>query len=172
MSSNLVIYYSRKGQNYLNGAIVDLEKGNAEMLAEFISEATGADVFEIRPVEEYPEDYTECTEIAKEELRNNDRPRLEEYLDSLDGYENVFIVGPCWWGTFPMAMYTQLEELDFKGIKVFPVMTHEGSGLGSCERDLKKMCSRAKVKKGLAVQGSVVAESEERVKSWALGCIR
>ena len=31
MSKNLVIYYSRKGQNYMNGKIVELEKGNTEL---------------------------------------------------------------------------------------------------------------------------------------------
>ena len=65
MSRNLVIYYSRRGQNYFGGNIVDIEKGNAEQLAEYISEATGADVFEVRTVKDYPEDYTECTEVAQ-----------------------------------------------------------------------------------------------------------
>lgn len=54
MSNNLVIYYSRRGQNYVGGNVVEIEKGNAEQIAEFISEATGADVFEIRTVKEYP----------------------------------------------------------------------------------------------------------------------
>ena len=34
MSSNLIIYYSRKGENYVNGSIVDLKKGNTEICAE------------------------------------------------------------------------------------------------------------------------------------------
>ncbi len=168
MSRNLVIYYSRRGQNYSGGSIVELERGNAELLAEYISEATGADMFEIRTVREYPADYTECTEAAKEELKKNARPRLEEYLSDVDDYDNIFVVGPCWWGTYPMAMFSQLEELDFTGKKVFPVMTHEGSGLGSAERDLKRMCRGGKVRRGLAVQGSMTAESRQMVADWAV----
>lgn len=42
-----------------------------------------------------------------------------------------------------MAVFTQLERLDWNGKKVIAVMTHEGSGLGSCERDLKKICTGA-----------------------------
>jgi flavodoxin len=168
MSRNLVIYYSRRGQNYLGGDIVELEKGNAEQIAEFISEATGADVFEVRTVKQYPEDYIKCTEVAQEELKMNERPRLREYLTDVDVYDNIFIVGPCWWGTYPMAMFSQLEELNFKGKKVLPVMTHEGSGLGSCERDLKRTCKGAKIKKGLAVQGSAVAASKQTVADWAV----
>ena len=68
---------------------------------------------------------------------------LKKYLDSIDEYENIFICGPCWWGTYPMAVFTQLERLDWNGKKVIAVMTHEGSGLGSCERDLKKICTGA-----------------------------
>ena len=65
-----------------------------------------------------------------------------------------------------MPVFSQLEELSFKGKKVFPVMTHEGSGLGSCERDLKSACRGGKIKRGLAVQGSKVSESEELVNDW------
>ena len=168
MSRNLVIYYSRRGQNYSGGNIVEIEKGNAERIAEYICEATGADVFEIRTVSQYPEDYMKCTEVAQEELRMNARPKLKEYLSDIDGYDNIFIVGPCWWGTYPMAMFSQLEELDFAGRKVLPVMTHEGSGMGSCERDLKLICKGAKVKRGLAVQGSMAAASQKTVADWAV----
>jgi flavodoxin len=65
-----------------------------------------------------------------------------------------------------MAVFTQLEQIDFTGKKVFPVMTHEGSGLGSAERDLKRTCKGAKIVKGLAVQGSRIEESEQSVRDW------
>ena len=138
MSRNLVIYFSRRGQNYFGGKILSIDKGNSERIAEYIRDAVDADVFEIRTIKTYPEDYHACTEEAKAELRNNIRPRLEEYLEGLRKYDNIFVVGPCWWGTYPMAMFTQLEDLDFTGKRVMPVMTHEGSGLGTAVRDLKK----------------------------------
>lgn len=172
MSRNLVIYYSRRGQNYSGGSIVELERGNAELLAEYISEATGADMFEIRTVREYPADYTECTEAAKEELKKNARPRLEEYLSDVDDYDNIFVVGPCWWGTYPMPVFSLLERLDFRNKRVMPVMTHEGSGMGSAEKDLKKFLKGAKIVKGVAIQGSKVSESEAFIKEWAVRNIR
>ncbi|MBQ6388759.1 MAG: NAD(P)H-dependent oxidoreductase [Mogibacterium sp.] len=164
----LVIYYSRSGQNYFGGEIVDLERGNSEQVAEFIAEAVGADTFEIRPARSYPEDYNECTDVARKELRENKRPHLKEYLKDISVYDKVFVVGPCWWGTYPMAMYTQLEKLDFRGKKVLPVMTHEGSGMGSAERDLKKICRGAKIARGLAIQGSKVPDSQQTVAEWAV----
>lgn len=37
--ANLIVYYSRKGQNYRNGSIVDLAKGNTKRVAEFVQKA-------------------------------------------------------------------------------------------------------------------------------------
>lgn len=167
MSDTLVIYYSRKGQNYVNGEVVELEKGNTEIIAEYISEAVGADLFEIETVKDYPADYMECTEVAKQEQRECARPKLKECLRDISGYDNIVIAGPCWWGTYPCAVFTQLEKLHFRGKDVFPVMTHEGSGEAKSRSDLKKFCIGAKVHKTLAVQGSRAAQSEAEVTRWA-----
>jgi flavodoxin len=167
MASNLIIYYSRKGENYVNGSVKNLSRGNTEIVAEFIQDAVGGDLFEVDTVERYAEDYYACIEEAKKELNDNDRPELREYLDSIDEYDNIFVCGPCWWGTFPMAIFSQLDRLDFTGKKVMAVMTHEGSGLGSCERDLKKICTGATFGKGLAVHGADAAKSEDTVAAWA-----
>ena len=114
MAKNIIIYYSRKGENYVNGSIRTLSKGNTEICAEYIQKAVGGDLFEIETVKEYSKDYTTCTEEAKDELRQKARPELKAYLDSIDEYDNVFVCGPCWWGTFPMAMFTQLEKLNWQ----------------------------------------------------------
>ncbi len=140
MARNLIIYYSRKGENYVNGIIKNLAKGNTEIVAQFIADAVGGDLFEVETVKPYSDDYYTCTDEAKKELQDNARPVLKKYLDSLNGYDNIFVCGPCWCGTFPCAVFSQLEHLDFTGKKVMAVMTHEGSGLGHCESDLKKLC--------------------------------
>ncbi len=41
---------------------------------------------------------------------------LKQYLDDISDYDNV--AGPCWWGTYPMAVFSQLERLDFTGKRV------------------------------------------------------
>ena len=167
MANNLIIYYSRKGQNYWNGSIRELKKGNTEIVAEFIQKAVGGDLFEIETVQDYPVDYMQTTEVAQEELRAKARPELKKYLDDISEYDNVFVCGPCWWGTFPMAILTQLEKLDLTGKKVFSVMTHEGSGLGGSERTLRDVCKGAIIGKGLAVHGADAAKSEATVATWA-----
>ena len=167
MAKNLIIYYSRKGENYWNGSIRNLTKGNTEIVAEFIQKAVGGDLFEVDTVKPYSADYTTCTEEAQRELHAQARPELKKYLSSIADYDNVFVCGPCWWGTFPMAVFTQLEKLDWTGKKVMAVMTHEGSGLGSCERDLKTICKGASFGRGLAVHGADASKSESDVASWA-----
>lgn len=102
--ANLIVYYSRKGQNYWNGSIVDLAKGNTERVAEFVQKAVGGDLFEIETVREYSKDYMTCTEEAKAELREGARPELKKYPDNFDQYDTIFLGYPNWWGTMPMCV--------------------------------------------------------------------
>ena len=62
--STLVAYYSRAGQNYGNGGIIDLPKGNTEVLAEAIAKELGASLFKIDTVEPYPANYYATTDQA------------------------------------------------------------------------------------------------------------
>ena len=167
MAKNLIIYYSRKGENYVNGRIENLKKGNTEVCAEFIQKAVGGDLFEVQTVNAYSEDYHTCTEEAAQEVKDNVRPELAHYPDNIDSYDNVFVCGPCWWGTFPMPVFSLLERLDFTGKKVMALMTHEGSGLGNSERDLRKMCKGATFGNGMAVHGADAAKAEKAVAAWA-----
>lgn len=167
MSKNLIIYYSRKGENYVNGKIENLPKGNTEICVEFIQKAVGGDMFEVETKTEYSANYHKCTEEAKVECENNIRPELKSYLENINEYDNIFICGPCWWGTYPMGVFSLIERLDFKGKNVLPLMTHEGSGLGSSVRDLQKACKGAVIKTGLAVHGADAGKSEQAVAKWA-----
>ena len=45
---SLIIYYSRKGENYTSEGIKDLKVGNTEVIAKMIQEITNGDLFEIR----------------------------------------------------------------------------------------------------------------------------
>ncbi len=167
MAKTLVIYYSRKGENMVNGDVQVLEKGNTEIVAEYIAGAVGAELFEVDTVKPYAKSYTKCTEEAMRELQENVRPELKACLTDISGYDNIVVAGPCWWGTYPCAIFTQLDKLDFTGKKVFPVMTHEGSGMIGAVQALKLFCPGAEVGDGLAVVGSEAASSEAAVTEWA-----
>jgi flavodoxin len=164
--ASIVIYFSRSGENYFGGELKDIEKGNTEVIAEYIQEFTGADLFKVEPEVEYPQDYMKCIDIAKKELEDDARPALRQTLESIDEYDTVYIGFPNWWGTLPMVMFTQLEQLDFTGKTVKPFVTHEGSAFGSSLKDLAKLCSGAEITKGLSVPGANVYDVKDKVEVW------
>lgn len=172
MDRILIVYYSRKGQNYYGGSIRDLEKGNTEIAAEMIQEAVGGDLFEVDTVRPYSADYHTCTEEAQRELRENARPELRKYPDSLEGYGTIFVGYPNWWGTMPMAMFTFLERCDLSGKRVIPFCTNEGSGMGRSEEDLRKLCPGAAVERGLSIRGCETARSGKKISDWAKGWMK
>lgn len=97
MAKNLIIYYSRVGENYWNGNVKNISKGNTEIVAEFIKKSVGGDLFQVETVKEYAADYYACIDDAKAELRQDDRPELKKYLEDISEYDNIVVAGPCWW---------------------------------------------------------------------------
>ena len=172
MSKILTVYYSRKGENYVNGSIKHLEKGNTERVAEFIQKAVGGDIFEVETVREYSDSYMTCIEEAKDELRSKARPEIKAYPENFESYDTIFVGYPNWWGTIPMCMFTLLEKYDLTGKTIIPFCTNEGSGMGASERDLKNICKGATVKSGLSIHGAESANAESKVISWAKGAIK
>ena len=166
MANSLVIYFSRSGENYFGGELKNMEKGNTEVIAEYIKEETGADLFKVEPANEYPADYMKCIDVAKKEQQDGARPEIKETLSDISEYDTIYVGFPNWWGTLPMPMWTQLEQLDFTGKVVKPFVTHEGSGFGSSERDLKKLCEGADIKKGLSIPGGNVYNAQDSVNHW------
>lgn len=83
MRKPLIVYYSRKGENYWNGQIKNLAKGNTEIVAEMIAGLTGGDLFEVQTVQDYAADYSACTDQAKAELQQNARPALKRLPEHL-----------------------------------------------------------------------------------------
>ncbi len=162
----LIAYYSREGNNIVSGKIENLQVGNTEIVAKLIQKKTEGDVFCIDTVNSYPEDYTETTEVAQKELRDNARPELSSHVKNIDSYNVILLGYPNWWGTMPMAVFTFLEEYDFSEKTIIPFCTHEGSGLGRSERDIGKLCPKSTLLKGLAIRGSSVSAAEEDVANW------
>lgn len=160
-----VVYYSRSGQNYFGGSIKNLEKGNAQKIVEMIKQTKDVDVIQIQTVNAYPEDYTECTKVAKKELNNNERPQIIN-KESLEGYQNIILVYPNWWSTMPMALWTYLESQNLSEKDIYPICTHEGSGMGVSEKDIKKLCPKAIVHSGLAIKGTQVDNSEHVIQKY------
>lgn len=167
MSNTLVVFYSRKGENYMPGGIQHLVKGHTAYAAEYIQQALNADLFEIDTATPYGETYRECCMQAAQETKSNARPALKAYPDDVSQYDTIFVCFPCWCGTAPMCVFTFLERYDLTGKKIIPLCTNEGSGLANAPKDLENSCPGAIILPGLSVRGHLVADSQAQIAQWA-----
>lgn len=171
-SDILVLYFSRTGEQYTVGVI---DKGNTAIAAEMIAEQTGADLFEVLPVDDlYPMTYNALTDVAKQEQNAKARPEYDkEDQPDFSQYKTIFIGAPVWWGDWPMIMYTVFENNDFSGKKLIPFSTHEGSGLSGFDRKLQNACPDAEVLTGFAIRGNDCQNRQDSVKqsveAWLAG---
>ena len=163
----LIAYFSRADENYNVGYI---EKGNTAILAEMVAEITGGDLFEIQTVNPYPADYDTCTDVAKQEQKDNARPELTGSVADMDQYSVCYLCYPIWWGDLPMAVYSFLDGYEWNGKTIITVNTHEGSGKAGTPDKIQKYLPDARVVDGIAMTGSTAQnsrdEAREQIEDW------
>ena len=172
-SDILVVYFSRTGEQYTVGVV---DKGNTSIVAEMIAEQTGADLFEVLPVDDhYPMTYAELTDVAKQEQNDNARSEYAGEVPDLSAYDTIYIGAPVWWGDWPMIMYTFFEQNaeGLSGKRLVPFSTHEGSGLSGFDKKLESVCPNSTILNGLAIRGNDCQNKQDSVRSevsdWILG---
>ena len=166
MTKTLIAFFSRADENYFGGAMRYVKVGNTEIVCGLIKELIPSDTFRIEMKDPYSPVYMTCIEEAKKDLREKARPELVSMPDSIEEYDTVILAYPNYWGTMPMAVFTFLEAFDFTGKTILPLCTNEGSGMGVSERDIRKTCPNADVRKGLSITGSKAADSKAGVQKW------
>lgn len=164
--AQLIAFFSRKDENYVNGILKYLDLGNTEAAAGIIQKLTGGELFQIEPIQPYSKEYNACIEEAKADQKRDARPELKSYPKSLDSYEVIYLGFPNYWGTMPMAVFTFLEHFDFNGKTIRPFCTHEGSGMGSSVKDIKMLCPGARIEEGIAIRGGSAGSSEKEIAQW------
>ena len=163
--NKIVIFFSHAGDNYSVG---NIEVGNTKIVADYISEITGADQYEIVTHKYDGMAYMPLIDLAKKEAADGELPPYEGAAPDLSKYDTVFIGGPVWWGTYPQVMFTLFKDIDLSGKTVIPFTTHEGSGLANCVGDVKKAFPKANVTKGFSIYGHEVRTGKAKVEKWLL----
>ena len=148
----LVVYFSHSG--------------NTAVVAKQIQQIAGADIFELKPLKAYPTDYNAVVKQAAQEVRASFHPELQSMPKDISKYDVIFVGSPCWCGTVAPPLATLLNSFDLSGKTIVPFMTHEGSGMGSSETDIKTLCPKSKVLKGLPIRGSKVSGAKKDVEKW------
>ena len=166
MTKTLIAFFSRADENYFGGAMRYVKVGNTEIVADIMKNLIPAETFKIEMKNPYSPVYMTCIEEAKRDLRAKARPELIALPESIDEYDTIVLAYPNYWGTMPMAVYTFLEAFDFTGKTILPLCTNEGSGMGGSEKEIRKTCPGANVKRGLPITGSSAADSETSLRRW------
>lgn len=154
----LVVYYSATG--------------NTQTAANFIAEATNADVFELEPAEPYTDDDLNWTDENSRVVREHDNPDqrdvalIADTIDGWDSYDTVFIGYPIWWGIAAWPVDGFIEANDFTGKTVIPFCTSSSSGLGESGELLAEMAGTGNWLEGQRFSSGV---SEEEVQTWVEG---
>ncbi len=141
--------------------------GTTQRMAQQIVDQTGADLFRIEPVTPYPENYTECTEVALDELNNNARPAIAGTIDSETWaeYDTVFVGCPVWWHTAPMIICTFAESYNFEGKTVVPFCTYASTYRDETLARIVELTPDANHLTGLGLTSSRLND-EDNVTSW------
>ena len=144
-----------------------LSPGNAELIANWIAEKTGGDLFSIKTQNKYSSDYDECLNQARKERDNNERPVLVGRVNNIDDYDVIFLGFPNWWYTCPMAVFTFVESYDLSGKTIIPFCTHGTGGLSRTIRDLKNLLpADCEVLEAIGVYRPEVKNSKNKVLDW------
>ncbi len=152
MKKTLVAYFSHTG--------------NTREIAEQIHKNVGGNIFEVRAVKTYPDDYDAVVEEAKQELNSGYMPALKTKIEDITSYDVVFMGFPIWWSTFPAPVKAFLSEYEFSGKTIVPFRTHEGSGLGRSVADISRLCPKSTVLDGIAIRGRAVKTAHGKVSEW------
>lgn len=123
--------------------------GTTRKVAKRIQELTKGDIFEIKTVTPYPDDYQQCVNIAKKEKEENARPKLAAKVENMDEYNVIFVGYPIWWHTAPMAIDTFLESYNLSGKTIVPFCTSGGSDIKESMEAINTLGAKAKILQGL-----------------------
>lgn len=153
----LVAYFIQKGK----------ETSGSKKIAEQVVAALKADgkeatEYAITPVETYPEDKATFETVTRIEKENRTRPAVVDKVGKMQDYRYVVLVAPNWYDDVPMAVYTFLDEYDFKGKRVVPVINHDGTGLDKVRECIREFLPHTWVMDGVGIQGA--AEDASAVK--------
>lgn len=156
MSKKLVAYFSASG---VTGSV-----------AKKLAEATGADLYEIKPAVKYTSadlNWNDSGSRSSVEMKDKtSRPAIADKNADISGHDVIFLGFPIWWYVAPTIINTFLEAYDFGGKKIILFATSGGSGFGKAVEGLKPSAPKAEIREGRLFRSNV---SVSELKKWAEG---
>lgn len=154
MSKKLVAYFSASGVT--------------AKTARNLAEASGADIYEIKPEVPYTTaDLNWMDKKSRSSVEMADksfRPSIAGNPIDISEYDTVFVGFPVWWYVAPTIINTFLESHDFSGKTIIIFATSGGSGFGNTVSELKTSVSENTViKEGKILNGNPTVSE---LKQW------
>ena len=141
--------------------------GVTARVAYALSEAAGADLYEIKPAAPYTiADLNWMDKKSRSSREMNDkscRPEISGRVENMDDYSVVFVGFPVWWDVAPRIIQTFLESYNLSGKVIIPFCTSGGSGAGGSDRDLRRLYSSLNLQTCRRLGANV---SQAELKSW------
>lgn len=141
--------------------------GTTKKIANNLAQATGGDLFEIKPQVVYSsEDLNWNNKKSRSSVEMNDdfsRPEIAKIVENMDNYDTVFVGFPIWWYIPPRIIQTFIEKHNLSGKKIITFATSGGSGIKGSTDFLKKTYSDLDIVEGKRFGWN---ESLESIKDW------
>ncbi len=154
----LVVYYSATG--------------STEKVANYIATATGADTFELEPVNPYTSDDLNYSNSSSRVSREHDDPTLQDIElvkvtpDNWQEYDVVFVGYPIWWHAAAWPVNHFVTDNNFTGKTVIPFCTSASSPLEGSDEKLAAMTTTGDWQPGQRFSSGA---SEQTVRDWVDG---
>ena len=142
------------------------ENGNTRNMANKIKLETGADIFEIVPINAYPTTFEACVAQAQKEIDSNFKPEIKGTVANFESYDIILVGSPIWCGTIAPPVATFLSNYDFSGTTVLPFITFGGGGKGKSIEDIKNLCPKAVLLEDFSITGRSVNDADGDIRKW------
>lgn len=131
MSRKAIVYYS-----YSN---------NTKKIVDEIIKSVKADVYEIKPIIPYPDDYELLVEQEEHKQGKEEVVEIEDLKINLKDYDTIILGTPVWWYTMAPPVRSFLKNNDLSGKTIIPFITN-GGWIGTTLEDINKLTKGAHVK--------------------------
>lgn len=156
MNKKIVVYFS-----YSN---------NTRMIAEMIQKKLNCDIFEIKTVIPYSNDYQTVVDDEHNSESSKFLPEIEPIDVDFQKYDEIIIGTPTWWYRPAPAIRTFLNKIDLSNKIVIPFSTNAG-WVGRTFIEIKKLCPNSNIIKEMNIvfdvnNRSKLVTSKDDIKRW------
>lgn len=148
----LVVYYSYSG--------------NTKKVVDMIKEKKNFDVLEIKPVNDYSDDYQKVVDDEEAKMDMNEIIEIKDVNVNLDYYDRILLGTGVWWYKITPAIRSFLNKYDLKDKVIVPFITN-GGWLGEALNDVKRYAKKSTIKDAITIKfNGNTMEDSNKVESW------